>query len=276
MISKQELDKELSQIPPFAASLMRLTDIILSGNYTIDDVCNVVKLDQALTIDVIGYSNSAESGSIKSISSVQEALVRMGGARIMRFLLAKWFRGSVAASMGSSADSSLFWKHGVNAAVATDVLAEEIPSLRHPAAFTASLVHDVGWVPFASWSQHHHQDFNWKLLRNEGNQKELARYGFTHMEVGALILEKWRFSKETVEAVRSHSEPGSGPHPLTDSIRFANVICHHLEEKAPPPVSEIQLALMKRYCVSDFQFALMVDISREAVAKTMEEFGVSG
>lgn len=275
MIGRQDLERELLEIAPFSASLMRLTDIILSGSYTIDDICNVIKLDQALTLDVIAYANSAESGSIKTIASVQEAIVRMGGSRIMRYLLAKWFRGSVAATIGSSADSLLFWKHGIHAAIASDVIADAVKELTHPAAFTTCLVHDVGWVPFAGWSMRFRHVFDWQLFRTEGQDKERKRFGYDHPEVGAMVLEKWRFPVDSINAVRFHSQLSGGPEILTDIIRLSNTVCHFLEAKEGSVEPLHMRELETKYRIKSAMLQEIVDSTRLVVAKTLEEFGVA-
>lgn len=271
MITRQQLARELENIPPFAASLMRLTNIILSGDYSIDDVTRVIRLDQGLTIDVISYANSAESGPAKDITSVQEAIVRMGGARIMRFLLSKWFRGNVSRALENGRDSLMLWKHGVMAAMASDVIADQLQPLRHPAAFTTSLLHDIGRVPLARWAVQHDICYEWNVGDDRTVEFERQTFGYSHGEIGAMVLSRWSFPEMIVEAVQFHAEPEGGPKPLTEIIRFANAVCMASEMQAgkkPLP----GLPILGRYNIQETQLLEMAAKAHKLAAATFSEF----
>lgn len=230
MITRQQLNRELDNIPPFASTLMKLTNVILSGEYTIDDVTRIIRLDQGLTIDVISYANSAESGPAKDITSVSEAIVRMGGARIMRYLLSKWFRGNVSRILGTGRESLNLWRHGVMAAMSADILCNENQNFRHPAAFTAALLHDIGRTPLVRWAMKNELLYEWNADDDRMVEFEAKTFGFSHCEIGAMILDKWHFPAIICDAVNHHADPDGGPEPLTDILRLANAICFSIDE----------------------------------------------
>ena len=273
MITRPQLLNEIEVIPPFSASLLKLTDIILSGQYTIDDVVHVVRHDQGLTLDVIGLANSAEASAHKGITSIQEAVVRMGGARIMRALLAKWFRGSVAASLGVGKDSVSFWRHGIISAVATDILGSQYPNLSHPAAFATALVHDVGKVPLGRWASSNRIPFSWSLKGLATSyESERQMFGWVHSEVGTMILEKWSFPELMRQAVLHHGEPGGGPEPLTDILRIVNMVC-----RATDPENDLRdiagSEVLLRNKIDAEQLGLLASATQEAAVEIIEGFG---
>jgi len=272
MMTRQQLLQELEVVPPFAVSLMRLTNMILSGDYTIEDVTKIVRLDQGLTIDVISYANSAESGPAKDITSVQEAIVRMGGVRIMRYLLSKWFRGNVAAALGSNTDSHSLWLEGVMAAVASDIIVDECPEFRHPAAFTTALLHDVGRVTLNRWAVHHGVSFDWNNCDAEGLEKETQVFGFNHAEVGAMILFKWNFPELIVEAVRFHGSLTGGPKVLADILRVANQVCSLIDKRE----TDVQMAsteLAKRNNITAEKYRVLAERTKTAAESVLKDFG---
>jgi len=272
MMTQQELMREIEVIPPFAASLMRLTNLILSGEYNIEDVSKIVRFDQGLTVDVIGYANSVESGSIKDITSVHEAIVRMGGARIMRYLLAKWFRGNISASIGTGKEALGFWRHAVLSAVASDILVEQVPSFRHPGAFTACLVHDIGRLPFGLWASRNRIPYDWSLNDAETKEKELAIFGWEHGEVGARVLQKWHFPNILVESVRNHSAETGGPDPITDVIRAANIVCRALENMETAETLA-QYTVCKRFNINATALLEMANCTDVQSVQMLQEFG---
>lgn len=276
MITRQQLNRELEHIPPFAASLMRLTNIILSGEYSIDDVTRVIRLDQGLTLDVISYANSAESGPAKDITSVSEAIVRMGGARIMRYLLSKWFRGNVSRALGSGKESQLLWKHGVISAMASDVFGDIFPSLSHPAAFTTTLLHDIGRTPLVRWAKQNDILYEWNADDDRMVEYEKKSFGFSHCEIGAMILARWSFPEPIVEAVRNHAEDKGGPEPLTEIIRLANAVCLAIPDEDDPSASPgIRAPILDRHNISDEKIHEIYQSTLNLASATFSEFGES-
>lgn len=224
-IPRQQLLNEIEAIAPFSTSLLRLSDIIMGGEFAMDDVCRIIRMDQVLTLDVIGYANSVESGPLRQITSVQDAIVRMGGARIMRFLLAKWFRGSVASAVSSARESLDFWKHGVYCAVSADLLTSLDGASPDPIAYTTCILHDIGKLPLSRLARAHKLNYSWVSGSESISDIEQSQLGWSHAEVGALILEQWHFPKQIVEAVKSHCNETQLLSSLAQVVRMANQIC---------------------------------------------------
>ncbi|NLB63766.1 MAG: HDOD domain-containing protein [Fibrobacter sp.] len=221
MLTREDLLKEYQELAPYPAVLLRLSEIVLSGTYTIDDIVNVIKYDQGITVDVIRYSNSVESSSSRSIASLQDAIVRMGGSRILRYLLARWFYSSVSSALKADRQSKAFWQHGVISALASEVLSEEFPKLSHQDAFTTALLHDIGMIPLSMHAMKMSLDFDWSVFADDLDT-ELKLFGNSHAETGAMLLEYWGFPLDMVDAVRFHSLGEGGPSPLSDLVRMSS------------------------------------------------------
>jgi len=221
MITRRELQQEYHRIPPFVPTLLRLADLILSGNYTIDEIIRVIRYDPGITVDVIRYANSAESAASRTIQSLQDAVVRLGGGRILRYLLGHWFHGSISASIGRDQRSLELWRHGIYAAVTADRIANVHEQFRHPAGFTVALLHDIGLIPLILYARRNNLDLSWNINEDD-TEEESKLLGYSRAEVGAMLLEHWNFPKEMVDAVRFHVLGEGGPWPLTELVRIAS------------------------------------------------------
>lgn len=270
-MTQDQLAKQIEVIPPFASSLMRLSDLIMSGEYTLDDVVKVVKLDQGLTVDVIAYANSAESGPSAEITSVQHAIVRMGGARLLRYLLAKWFRGSVYSTLGSDSNSSSLWLHGVQSSILSDQLAFYLPTFKHPMAFTTCLLHDIGRIPLAVWATENHVVYDWSKNDLATIEMEKNIFGFDHGHVGAMVLERWKFAPAIVDAVRSHGEQYAPYNLLNDSIRIANLVCKELSH---PSKQFPEATVLAHHGITDEMWWKLVESTDAQSKVVLSEFGI--
>ncbi|HSQ42164.1 MAG TPA: HDOD domain-containing protein [Fibrobacteraceae bacterium] len=270
-MTEAELQEEIGRLQPFPVSLMRLTDIILSSHYSVDDVFHVVQHDPTLTLDVLAYANSAESAAARSITSVQEAIIRLGGPRIMRILVAKWFHGTMNATLKAEADSTRYWLRGTSAALAADVLQEQGAVPQQPAAFTTALLRDVGLLPLYSYACAHHSVW---LTSKKDEEQEVETFGFTHGEVSAKILAQWKFPLEMVQAVATYSQATGGPSPLTDTLRLAELVCTRITTPGwtlTPAKSD----LLSRNEISAAQWENLIQHTHAKVARVSQEFSIS-
>ena len=125
MIQEQDLLDEIQSFSPLAPSLLHLAEVIASDDYTIAEVEQIVRVDTALTIDTLRYANSVENVGRSRVATVQDAIVRLGGERLFRYLYARWLVGIADKPLRSyGLDANYFWVHGITVAMAYEALAK--------------------------------------------------------------------------------------------------------------------------------------------------------
>ena len=144
-VSAEQLAKTASELDPLPQTTSRIMTILADPLYEFSDLIKVIALDQPLTAHLLRFANSAVNSRGRDVSSVGEAVLRLGSGTILVMAL------SSSAKPPADIDLSVFglsvdeyWRHCVGSVAA----AEEL-SARRIARFgsgfsTAALLHDFG------------------------------------------------------------------------------------------------------------------------------------
>ena len=121
------------------------------------------------------------------------------------------------------------WDHALAVSLVARTLATEYHYPKVEEASIAGLMHDIGKVVI---EQHLGKKYKGvtDLVRNEGIaflEAEHRVLGFTHTEIGGMVIRKWKFSPYLEEAVILHHNPqGAKINPtLCAIVSLANDIC---------------------------------------------------
>ena len=201
--------KRVEVLPVSPSLLPKLLSYLSDVNANFDDVVKIISIDPALTAKLLQICNSAFFGQEEPISTVADAVNRVGYQSI--YLLAAIINGSNSFPTPSPAgiDTGKLWKHSVSAAFNTKFCAD---SAGQDASllFTAGLMHDIGKVvmarvvPVKTLSPFH--------LPSDADAiaKEKMALGHTHAEIGAVLMENWNLPPDLIACVRHHQDPAAG------------------------------------------------------------------
>ena len=109
-------------------------------------------------------------------------------------------------------------------------------------AYTLGLLHQIGMVAVDGWVLRNNPTLGLTLrpFPKEYTQSERALLGFTHADVGALLLRRWDFPEEMCLALRHQYAPlEAGSATRLASLLYASkwlrsVVCLTEEETIPP------------------------------------------
>jgi HD-like signal output (HDOD) protein len=208
-ISLDFVDAQIKDLSAAPQILPKLQNLIRDCNTNPDDIFTLIKLDQTLTTRVIKTSNSAFFAPRSSIDNIEDAVTYLGYDEVFRIIslvaFAKLMSGPLAC-YGFSAGE--LWERSVATAVTLETLAE-----KHNAAsntgYTVGLLHSIGMVfvnkhlQEMKASQRFDLDGAPEILEVE----ETTALGMTHAEVGAHVLERWKFPDNVCEPVRFQLKP---------------------------------------------------------------------
>ena len=202
-----ETDGALTGAPQVASKLNRL----LKTSFETEEVVAVVQYDPGLTARILQVCNSPAYRPRNGITSLHEAVSRLGSAAINRLVWQVSISGSMQSSLASyQMEAGTLWRHSMTTAIAAEELSKLSGMDEDPAAaFTAGLLHDIGKVltnvaisPFvASYNDYVHED---GMLPHHA---ESALLGFNHAEVSGRLLQKWGQDSSLVLAVVHHHNP---------------------------------------------------------------------
>lgn len=231
----QVIDDYINNVRFLPAAPRVVPELMKLLNQTDVDSSKVVKLisfDPALTANVLRICNSAYFGSASPTSDLQEAVTRLGFQQVYQLVAAATgARMLGAAQPGYGLNQGELWKHSVAVAVTAQLMAKKLGDDDN-LAFTAGLLHDLGKIIL---SQALETVYPKLVKETEINQQSLLEsekklLGVQHAEVGARLLERWKFPPNIVSAVWFHHTPkGAGKHQrLAAYIYIADMIAHFM------------------------------------------------
>lgn len=216
---------ELPTPPTVVAAVMGLTANL---NTEVARLTQTLSKDQALTAKVLRLSNSSFYGRPRTISSLDEAVMILGFDTIRSLVVAT--STYTMFKRGENGDlEDVLWHHSLAVANGARIVARRIGNKRSEEIFLAGLLHDIGILVLLKRMP---EEFR-AILDAEMTaaipriELEKVRLGFTHVDLGALILEQWNFPKALTEAVRCHHNPEStakSREPEDGSARIAHVV----------------------------------------------------
>ncbi len=224
---KQVLSSDsLPVVPAVAASVLALSR---DPDVNFSRLEEMISTDPALVAKLLRMSNSAYFGSQKKVTSINEAVVRIGLKVTRMTVLSFCLEADISPKVPKSFEIERFWRHSLTTAVSARTVAERIWPAKSDNAFAAGILQDIGMVALQCAMPERYAEVLEKRhthpsLRIE--EVEQGVLGFTHAEVGAALLQKWGIPEEVYGPVRLHHDPdsgkalGAGP----ETIRLARVL----------------------------------------------------
>jgi len=205
-----ELLEHIHELPPGARVLPRLQKLLRTDDASADDIVRLLKVDAALTAQILRFSNSAYFSAGVPCESVDQALQRLGFNTVYQLV------ATAAAQPLLDPPMQLYrLQKGelMTRSLALALFASEINKLlRRPdaddALYTAGLLHGIGKVAINQYFQR--KGFEIYDLSNEqpmSPELEVRLIGFTHSTAGGALLEHWHFSPVITALVRYQGEP---------------------------------------------------------------------
>lgn len=173
---------------------------------SVSAVAALVERDVAMTASVLRLANSALLSRGRRLASVHEAIVRLGFQTLQHAVLGAEVERLFARATAGGASVSELSELGL----ARGVLASSLVTDREErgAAFVAGMMLEVGQLVCACYIP----DETWEiraLARERGwtlHEAEAVRWGVTHANVGARLLEAWNLPTAAVTAALLHHE----------------------------------------------------------------------
>ena len=225
----EEIIAAVDEMPPFPQVVQRAMQALADPEYEVLGLVDILKVDQAITANILKLCNSAYFGLPRKVSSLKEAVVYLGANQLRQLLLSgaasKIFEKPNA---GYAVFADELWRH----ALATAVMAQVLRQYRHlkideNTLFTAALLHDVGKVVLSNFVADKYRDIEKMAENGESSFQEAEReiLGFDHADIGGKIAEKWEFPQSIITAIAFHHEPvraGKEFRVLTELVALSN------------------------------------------------------
>ena len=227
-----EIMKNIEELKPLPITAVKFAEAVADTNSEISDFVKIIKMDQAITANVLRLANSASSGSSREITDLKSAVVRLGGKRILTDIVSKYFSKSMSQEIAMYGyEESNSWRHSVAAAIATTNIAKLATKPLPVGSFVAALMHDIGKLVISRNINDEAID-KINLFASEevsflDAEKEVL--GFTHCEAGFELATKWGLPEYISQSIGEHHNP-TVKGEIIDIVKLSNYIAKVLGE----------------------------------------------
>ena len=224
---KQVLSSDsLPVVPAVAAGVLALSR---DPDVDFSRLEEMISADPALVAKLLRMSNSAYFGSQKKVTSINEAVVRIGLKVTRMTVLSFCLEADISPKVPKNFEIERFWRHSLTTAVGARTVAERIWPAKRDDAFAAGILQDIGMVALqCALPDRYAEVFERRRAHPARRIEEVEQrvFGFTHARVGAALLQKWGIPEEVYWPVRLHHDPDSGTvaGARPETIRLARVL----------------------------------------------------
>ena len=273
-----ELDRYLDSVehlPPTPGLMTKLIQLFKEPDRDVDEIVELMRRDPSITAELLRRCNSSYFGNGEPVTDVGEAVFRLGFYEVYRLTIALFGQKTLAIKTNAAdADIEALWHHSIVTAIIAETLACELDE-SEGCAFSAGLLHDVGKIILASQEAQTYAALL-KQYANHGtalHDAEKLRFGFTHVGIGARLLNRWELPEDVVVPVFCHHQTDwAGPFGRSAAIvSLANIIAHRLDDGASesPDDSATASAAMKFLFLNDFDLPALEQMG----SKDLERLG---
>ena len=243
-VIKEHLGSESLNLPMFHPIALKLQGIFASKDFTIEQVVALIIKDQALTSQVLRLANSAFFSGLAKVTTITEAVVRLGAREIASVaMLASQQNSYNSFAVPELKSLSLsLWRHAIGSAIGSRWLCERTGYKQlAQEAFIAGLLHDIGSLLILKVLE--------GILLSEAGSKAVSRELTSeimvamHTDTGYELMQKWNLPELYCVIVRDHhKEQSDTANVLLSVVRLVDDACKKLGLAGTPAEPNLMLA----------------------------------
>src|SRR4029453_532256 len=189
----------MPMLPALAADVMSLA---IDPEVSIARIARVIAKDQVLATRVLRLANSAYCAPMQEITTVNDAIVRMGTGPVRNVVLAVCFTSRLQGANVYGAQGRELMDHAIGTAYLARLIAEKLNEDADE-AFMCGLLHDLGKLLLLKLSR----DFIKYGAPTPSTQEIDKVYKERHPEIGARLMRTWQLPGALEHPVRFHHDP---------------------------------------------------------------------
>ncbi|MBN1164120.1 MAG: HDOD domain-containing protein [Candidatus Krumholzibacteriota bacterium] len=235
-VSLEKLIMLTGDLPPMPYVARRVMEVVNKPSTNAQILQEIISKDQGLSGQILKIANSALYACSRRIETLTDAIIMLGFNAIRSLSIMSATKNLYEFTRRGKVlglKDKLMWEHSVAAAIGARMIAQRVDVAYTEQAFMGGLLHDIGKLVILqklpdAFDQIVEEVYN---TGRYFDQVELEKLHFTHAEVGALLMKKWKLPEDFEEAIRHHHSVS--PEINLDSqlvyyIDLANLLCRKL------------------------------------------------
>jgi HD-like signal output (HDOD) protein len=197
---------KIKQLPVIPKLLHELMQNFSDDNSRIEDIAKKIAMDQVISAKVLKMANSAAYRRGAEITSIEQAVIRLGFNALRSLVVASGLMTSFRTP--NNFDKNKFWVDNFQVATIAKALAADCKAIEPETAFTCALLHNIGELLIQSALPEEASLINMSISRGSSRidaQREML--GYDYSQVGAELARRWSLSDTFVRAIAQQLDP---------------------------------------------------------------------
>ncbi len=224
--AKEVLEKLQSGygLPSLSPVAIKLIELASNDASSAHDLAGLIEKDPSLAVRVLKLANSAFFKSTYPVTTVQQAIMRIGFHQLRVLALSLSLRETFPMGKAGQINYEEFWRSSLYRGLLARSLAHQLKACDPEEAFVAGLTLEIGFLIFLELYMKRNEEipgrtfYPAELLLSW----ETERFGINHREIGEIALRYWKFPEKIVACQGfSSSEEQGGLTGLSRICRIA-------------------------------------------------------
>jgi HD-like signal output (HDOD) protein len=226
-------DPKASQIlPSLGVIIAQLQDLTGSPDTRVQEITELIRADQSLTVKILRLANSAFYAPSEPILHIDEAVIFLGLSQVRNAILTSKLIEQSSVIPTELLSWHDFWVHEIATAVVVQELSTYMRETRMTgeAYYVMGLFHDIGKLVLAMLAP----ELFTRVLRETAERRcdiapvEIDLVGLNHASIGAWYLQQQGLPPSLYEAIRIHHSWSYSPGNVEEGamISLADQIVH--------------------------------------------------
>jgi len=229
MSRREEILAKVAKVVAIPSCVQKALALLNDPDADLGELARIIEHDPGLTVNLLKIVNASFFGGNRPMSTAREAIVRLGTAQVLQFVISTGVAPSFVHKIeGYDLAPNMHLQHSVTVAMAARELGDVLGVKTPDHAFTAGLVSGVGKILLGAYVQVNVHPIL-TLALEEGlsfDQAEDQVLGINHAELGGMVLDNWGLPRELTDVVRYHLRPDEfdGEDLTLDLVHIGNVL----------------------------------------------------
>ncbi len=199
--------QKLKKLPTLSYTAEKILNLTSKELTHLDELVSIIERDPPIMSKVLGVANIVYLGLYKPITTIKDALLKIGFKTLKNIALSISIFSLFKSSPEKEKSYTGLFKHSIATGTVCQIISEKFLKEASEEYFTAGVLHDIGFFAL-------HYAFYEKLqeieeaFREGSSLKEAEEkiIGTNHSEIGKWIAEMWGLPEMVVEVILYHHD----------------------------------------------------------------------
>ena len=233
IISAEELVNDNLELISLPEIVTRINSMVDDPNCTAVEIGELISTDAALSARLLNIVNSSFYNFPSNVDTISMAITIIGTRQLRDLALATSVTQKFRKLPDNLVSIDVFWHHCLACATAARAIADKCGIGNTERFFIAGLLHDIGKMVMYLTQPDLSREVMTLSQQSDTDlaQLEQTAFGFTHSDLGQILLQKWQLPESLSIPVGYHDHPQNAPaYQLEASaIHLANGIANTVE-----------------------------------------------